>query len=108
MVWRAGDLRIAQPRENLASMFYTQQVIAAGDHVVEQNLSLVQAVARRPLKASPAELPHDDAAEAACNRWLKEHGLEQFAMLNPGAGWGAKRWPAERYDKWQNNWRKAE
>ena len=87
----------AQPRENLASMFYTQRVIAAGDHVVEQNLSLVQAVTRRPLKASPAELPHDDAAEAACNRWLKEHGLEQFAMLNPGAGWGAKRWPAERY-----------
>src|SRR5712691_111947 len=29
----------AQPRENLASMFYTHQVIAAGDHVVEQSMS---------------------------------------------------------------------
>jgi heptosyltransferase-1 len=23
--------------------------------------------------------------------------IDKFAILNPGAGWGAKRWPAERY-----------
>jgi len=28
---------------------------------------------------------------------LTEHGIADFAILNPGAGWGAKRWPAERY-----------
>jgi heptosyltransferase-1 len=24
-------------------------------------------------------------------------GIDKFAILNPGAGWGAKQWPAERY-----------
>jgi len=87
----------AQPRENLASMFYTRQVIAAGDHVVEQNVSLTEAVAGCPLRISPVELPHDHAAERECDLWLSEHGIEQFTLLNPGAGWGAKQWPAERY-----------
>src|ERR1700730_13969124 len=39
----------AQPRENIASMFYTRQVIARGNHVVEQNLSLAEVGARRSL-----------------------------------------------------------
>ena len=25
--------------------------------------------------------------------------MQDFALLNPGAGWGAKRWPAERYGR---------
>jgi heptosyltransferase-1 len=87
----------AQPRENLASMFYTRQVIAAGDHVVEQNLSLAEAVAGRPLTVPAVEFPHDIDAEQECGLWLKKHGVEEFALLNPGAGWGAKQWPAERY-----------
>ncbi len=40
---------VRQPRENIASMFYTRTVTAHGDHVVEQNLSLAEAVAGRPL-----------------------------------------------------------
>jgi heptosyltransferase-1 len=87
----------AQPRENLASMFYTRQVIARGDHVVEQNLSLAQALAGRPITVAPVDLPHDAGAEQECGRWLKEHGVEEFILLNPSAGWGAKQWPAERY-----------
>ena len=35
----------AQPRENVATMLYSRQVIARGSHVVEQNLSLAEAVA---------------------------------------------------------------
>jgi heptosyltransferase-1 len=87
----------AQPRENLASMFYTRQVIASGGHVVKQNLSLAEAVAGRTLTPPAPELPHDDTAELECDRWLKEHHAERFVLLNPGAGWGAKQWPAERY-----------
>ena len=30
-------------------------------------------------------------------RAAAQHGIRDFAILNPGAGWGAKRWPAERY-----------
>jgi heptosyltransferase-1 len=85
----------AQPRENVASMFYTRQIIAHGNHVVEQNLSLAEAVACRPLEMPRIEFPHDAAAEKRCVDRAGQIG--DFVLLNPGAGWGAKQWPAERY-----------
>jgi heptosyltransferase-1 len=85
----------AQHRENVASMFYTRQVIGRGGHIVEQNLSLAEAVARQPLAMPKIEFPHDEAAEKQCQDRLE--GVGDFALLNPGAGWGAKQWPAERY-----------
>jgi heptosyltransferase-1 len=87
----------AQPRENLATMFYTRQVITRGEHVVEQNLSLAEAVAHQALKISKVELPRADVADQECDLRLKVQGTQVFALLNPGAGWGAKQWPAERY-----------
>ncbi|HEV8046888.1 MAG TPA: glycosyltransferase family 9 protein [Terriglobales bacterium] len=86
----------AQPRENVASMFYTSQVSAHGSHIVQQNLSLAEEVARSPLELPKIELPVDQAVEEKCEeRFGKKFG--NFAVLNPGAGWGAKRWPPERY-----------
>jgi heptosyltransferase-1 len=85
----------AQPRENVASMFYTRQVMAGGSHVVEHNLSLAEAVARRPLEMPKIEFPHDEAVEKQCEGRVRQIG--DFVLLNPGAGWGAKQWPAERY-----------
>jgi len=87
----------AQPRENAASMFYTRQVIAQGTHIVEQNLSLAEALVRRPLKLTAIECPQDDAAERYCDDWLRREAIGAFVLLNPGAGWGAKQWPTERY-----------
>ena len=86
-----------QPRENVASMFYTRQVMTRGAHVVEQNLSLAEAVAGEPLESSAVELPCDDRAEKQLADWLQRGGITDFALLNPGAGWGAKQWPPERY-----------
>ena len=85
----------AQPRENVATMFYTRQVIGRGGHIVEQNLSVSEAVAHQPLAMPKIEFPLDEAAEKQCGGRLR--GLDDFALLNPGAGWGAKQWPAERY-----------
>jgi lipopolysaccharide heptosyltransferase I len=87
----------AQPRENAASMLYTRQVITRGAHVVEQNLSLVEAVTHRPLNSPEFQFPYDGAAERECEERLRARGIQDFVMLNPGAGWGAKQWPAERY-----------
>jgi len=86
-----------QPRENVASMFYTRQVMPQGTHVVEQFFAVAEEVAGRSLTMPPVELPCDAAAEAASDRMLSELGIRDFALLNPGAGWGAKQWPAERY-----------
>src|SRR5208282_1439566 len=101
----------AQAHENAASMFYTRKVLVktTGTHVVEQGLALAEEVIRTagvptaiiPTDIIPTskvelqvEFPVDPDAEA------KIAGLTgdgNFAILNPGAGWGAKRWPSERY-----------
>ena len=88
---------VAQPRENVASMFYTRQVIARGTHIVEQNLSLAEAVAGRTLSMPRVQFPHEEAAEQECERRLKDGDMHDFVLVNPGAGWGAKQWPVERY-----------
>jgi heptosyltransferase-1 len=44
-----------------------------------------------------ADLPRDPRAEAFIDQRLAELSIGEFAILNPGAGWGAKRWPVQRY-----------
>jgi heptosyltransferase-1 len=85
----------AQPRENAASMWYTRQVLPGGTHVVEQNLALAEALAGRKLQPLPVQFPFDPDAEARAESRRREIG--SYAILNPGAGWGAKQWPAGRY-----------
>jgi heptosyltransferase I len=87
----------AQPRENPASMFYSRRIIARGEHIVEQNLSLAEAVAQTQLQLPAIEFPRSQDAEQECEAWLRQRSISRFAILNPGAGWGAKQWPAERY-----------
>jgi heptosyltransferase-1 len=91
-----------QPREKPATLFYTQQVAARGRHIVEQNISLAEELCGPGQSPAPREpacfpLPRDPAAERATEQQLHAHGLHSFALVNPGAGWGAKCWPAERY-----------
>ena len=92
----------AKPRENAASMFYTRKVLLKtnGTHVVEQALALAGAVI--PTTGIPTamvqpqvQFPVDPDAENKI-AGLTADGND-FAILNPGAGWGAKRWPVERY-----------
>jgi heptosyltransferase-1 len=87
----------AQPRENAASMFYTRKVLLQTNdtHVVEQALALAGAVISTPMAEAQAEFPVDPDAENKIAGLTAD--LNDFAILNPGAGWGAKRWPAERY-----------
>ncbi|MGZ5178069.1 MAG: glycosyltransferase family 9 protein, partial [Burkholderiales bacterium] len=85
----------AEARESPASLWYTRREIARGAHVIEQNLSVAESVAQRKLRIPTVEFPSDTAAERRIDE--RVGGLGDFAILNPGAGWGAKRWPAERY-----------
>jgi heptosyltransferase I len=89
----------AQPRESPASLWYTRKVVARGAHVVEQNLSIAEAIVQRKMPTPCVELPHDCEAERRVDVRLSEARVGEFAVLNPGAGWGAKRWPAERYGR---------
>jgi heptosyltransferase-1 len=85
----------AVPRESPASLWYTRQVGARGNHVIEQSLSVAEAVIQRKFGVPCVNFPVDPAAETVCREML--HGIRDYAILNPGAGWGAKRWPAARY-----------
>jgi len=84
-------------KESGAARFYTQRVRPPENtHVIEMNLALAKAagadkpVVRFPLPARPED-------EAAVNDLLKKNQLRDFFVLSPGGGWGAKRWPVERY-----------
>jgi len=87
----------AEPRESPASLWCTRRVITRGAHVIEQNLSVVEAVTQGKMKMPRVEFPRDTDAERRIDQRLAESGIGEFAILNPGAGWEAKRWPAERY-----------
>jgi heptosyltransferase-1 len=87
----------AEPRESPASMWYTRTAVASGSHVIDQNFSVAEGVAQQKMKIPRVELPRDPEAEARIDARLSERGITEFAILNPGAGWEAKRWPADRY-----------
>jgi heptosyltransferase I len=86
-----------QPRENIASMWYTTKVMAQGKHVIEQYCSIAQALTGRVVPIPSAQFPEDLRADEAVQQRLSSLGTDQFVILSPGAGWGAKQWPAERY-----------
>ena len=106
VVARAGGAQsiagFADPRESAARFFYRQKFARDGEHVIEQNFSLA-AEALRPylggaeLKLAAPQLPLDPLAEAWAESEIARLGIASFAILNPGAGWGAKQWPPERF-----------
>ena len=85
-----------RPRETPARLLYSRRVVTTRAHVVEQYHSLAEAVAGTSLPLPAVEFPHDAAAERRITETLP--GVrDNFVILAPGAGWGAKQWPPERY-----------
>jgi heptosyltransferase-1 len=86
----------SKPREWAARWLFTERVSTRGTHVIEQDVELASAIAGDELTAVQPWLPADPAAEAWCDQLLAG-AAGPAVLLNPGAGWGAKRWPVERY-----------
>ncbi|HEY4960854.1 MAG TPA: lipopolysaccharide heptosyltransferase I [Terriglobales bacterium] len=86
-----------EPREGPARLSYTHPVATQGTHVVEQALSLASAVAGEELAYEPPAFPQDPATESWADRFHSSVGWKPLAIVNPGAGWGAKCWPVESY-----------
>jgi heptosyltransferase-1 len=87
----------SHPREQLATLVYSTKVDTHTPHVIDQNLELCSAAVRQALTAGEFDLPRSPEGERWCEESLKELAVSKFAILNPGSGWGAKCWPAERY-----------
>lgn len=92
--WAHAERLIGEdnPRESIARMFFTERVKTHGVHVIEQALEVMNAIAGETLPARFPLLPVDTEAERKAKFYS-----EPIVLLNPGAGWGAKRWPADRY-----------
>jgi len=95
--WMSGARRVcgyADPREPLAARLYKTKVPRAGVHVVEQGAALLGAAVGIALQPAGVELPHAEWAD----NWAEELvGGRRVCVIAPGAGWGAKRWPAEKF-----------
>lgn len=85
----------AEPREPVARWLFNERVRTHGAHVIEQDVELASAVAGDKLEPVKPLLPVDEEAELWCAKVLT--GKTPAVLMNPGAGWGAKRWPPERY-----------
>src|SRR3954469_13510211 len=87
----------AEGRE-LSRWFNNELVETSGPHVLEDYLSML-----RPLGIESStvkfDLPERAAEAEVIDQFLKTSGLagRRYAVLNPGAGWPSKIWPAERY-----------
>jgi len=86
----------AEPRERVARWLFTERVATQGAHVIEQDVELVSAIAGDELTPVQPWLPVDTAAEAWADELFQPES-QPAVLINPGAGWGAKRWPVERY-----------
>jgi heptosyltransferase I len=80
------------PRERVARWFFDERVKTRGIHVIEQAMEVMNSVAGDALPVRLPLLPTDEEAERKAGAFT-----EPFVLINPGAGWGAKRWPVERY-----------
>jgi heptosyltransferase-1 len=90
------------PRESGARFFYRKKLARSGEHVIEQNHALAaQAIKSvlggHELKLCAPRLPVDPTAEAWADGEIARLGIASFAIVNPGAGWGAKQWPPQRF-----------
>ncbi len=89
----------------LSRWFHNELVDAGGSHVIEHYLGLLRPLGIDvPTGADGAwpvrfDLPEQPADARMAEECLRAENLVagQFALLNPGAGWPSKLWPAERY-----------
>jgi heptosyltransferase I len=82
-------------REKGARPFYSE--VAADPerpHVIHKNLRLLTTVG---VNSDAVEFPLEHRPSAAAERVLVEAGGVPVALVNPGAAWPNKRWPAERF-----------
>jgi lipopolysaccharide heptosyltransferase I len=91
---------LARPwlREPSAAILYTERVPAAGRHVVEESLALVEHLGAR-IGPWQFPLPHTPDADQYVEELLARLEARDFIIINPGGGWKAKRWAPENYDR---------
>jgi lipopolysaccharide heptosyltransferase I len=83
-------------REAQAAAFYTDEVVPPEPaHVVRKNLALAAALGAA---STAVEFPLQANASAPTREAIaRAGGAGRYVVLNPGAAWPNKRWPADRF-----------
>jgi heptosyltransferase I len=81
-------------RERLARPFYTVTAEAEGGHAILKNLRLLRTIG---IKDEQVDFPLAPVVSPSLDALRHLIGDSPFAIINPGAAWPNKRWPAERY-----------
>jgi len=82
-------------REKTARPFYSDAHDAEGGHVIRKNLRLLRAVG---VEDDEIRFPLADVPSAALDELRRRIPPERpFALINAGAAWPNKRWPAEHF-----------
>ena len=84
-------------REPLARWAYDDQVAPRGPHVVDKALALAAAAGAPAGPPAFALRPPVSDIVAQVRSRLGIGSAQPFALLNPGAAWPNKRWPADRF-----------
>lgn len=86
----------ANLREPQAAFLYSETVTPLdASHVIRKNLSILQAL---KIKPDTIDVPLEPNASAATTAAIEAAGGRRgFIVLNPGAAWPNKRWPAEKF-----------
>jgi lipopolysaccharide heptosyltransferase I len=92
---RVAGFSIWHLREKAARPFYSETDDAGVEveHVIHKNLRLLRVVG---VESTRVEFPMARVASAAAGLVTSRTG-GGFALLNPGAAWPNKRWPADRF-----------
>ena len=92
--WDTIGLSRPHLRESLAGLFYSQPVDpGSASHVIFRNLSLLSPLGvRQPTVTFPLMSPDSDVVDA-----VRAQVGHTYALINPGAAWPNKRWPAVRF-----------
>jgi lipopolysaccharide heptosyltransferase I len=85
----------AHLREPLARLFYAETPDpGSATHVIYKNVALLGALGVEDRSVRfPITIPRTPAAAVAAER----AGSSEYAIVNPGAAWPNKRWPADRF-----------
>jgi ADP-heptose:LPS heptosyltransferase len=100
--WVSGARRrigkAGEDGRELSCWFNNDLVAAGGTHVIEHYLSMLGPFGIQG-PAVRFDLQETAADARVAEQFLRDRGLtgRAFALLNPGAGWPSKMWPAGRY-----------
>lgn len=80
----------------LSRLLNTKLVSSSSTHVVDKNLDLLAPLG---IERGEAIFHVPSGGDGKIDRFLQTNSLQPgcFALINPGAGWEAKRWPVDRF-----------